>query len=696
MFRFSDKKDLILIFLCTSLPLLMYSSLFEGFFQQDEWLGYARHILLTGSSPLELLSYAFSPSAGHYSPLTPLLVYLSFTLFGLNYNAHVLVSLILQAGVILFFYIFARFFFERKLAFFAALLFGLLAAPYQGTAWVVADLGTHLSSIFGLLSLIFITRYLDTNRKRYFILSVLLLFVSLLFKELALGLFAMIPLMIIFWGKQQTKRQKVTYSLIILSIGALYLLARAVMLISLSEKLDTAYTLGTSRVLYNIATVPIKSISQTVVPADLLKEMSFKVAGLFGSEFTGGWGSPQFEVFAVKRVMEALSIFLSLGLIVLLLAVVKLKQNKKIAIFGIVFVLLNSSVLAIVPEKQGLITAVDSRNLYFVSVGSSFIIISFLASLSKKYFVPVLGVVLLFNVYLLNLYLGQFNERGRIRREILQEVKSMYPAVSDKVVFYTESDASFYGLPESELVLPFQSGFGQTLLSWYYVTQSFPKELLSDRFLWEIDSQGYRETKQIGFGYFRDFELLAKTLKENNLSSETVLSLRYSMDDRKVFNITNEIKGRLAGYFAKKAKIDQKDWEVSLDPTKELEKEEVALLNLLKDGDRETAWRSQKPYDSSLSLTVNLRQMKRIAQIKLDVYNNKDQNNVGYKVLLSRDGLEWNQVFYSKKHPPDVNGIDDLYLNPLPAKFIRLEQAGIHKFAPWVIHEMDLYEASEK
>jgi len=53
---------------------------------------------------------------------------------------------------------------DIKLAFFTGLFFSLSASAYQGTAWTAADIGTHGSTIFALISSIFLFKYLNTKK----------------------------------------------------------------------------------------------------------------------------------------------------------------------------------------------------------------------------------------------------------------------------------------------------------------------------------------------------------------------------------------------------------------------------------------------------------------------------------------------------------------------------------------------------
>ena len=79
--------------------------------------------------------------------------------------------------------------------------------------------------------------------------------------------------------------------------------------------------------------------------------------------------------------------------------------------------------------------------------------------------------------------------------------------------------------------------------------------------------------------------------------------------------------------------------------------------------------------------------------MRIDSYNNKNQDKVGYRVFLSDDGKDWQEVFYAKRYPPDEKGLVDLYFEPQASRYIEIRQVGFHRFAPWVVHELEVYEA---
>lgn len=676
------------------LAIAIYFTILDGFFQQDEWLGFARFILLKDTGFLNIISYAFTTFSGHYVPLSLFSVFGIFSVFGLNYTPYALVSILLHiVNIILVFYFCRTFLKNDNLALFSTILFSISSSNYQATAWTVADLSIHAATIFGLLSLICILKFLETDIFKFFLASLLLLVISLLFKEIAVGFFAFIPVLIMVLGKRGVLRYR-KHLLIFLIVGLIYIIFRVTSLFSL-DRADSPSKLvpqSAKYPVYNFLTVPLKSVSQTAVPIEVLIATSYKIGELLPDSLTGVKNTPIYNIFVEKRILEVVSIITFLIITIGTLSLFKKTENKRlknIIILNFLFVIFNSFIFAFAPERIGIINIIDSRNLYLSSVGTSILVVLAIYVLLKKDFVKIfilIVVVSAFNIYYLGSKLAALNQMGISRKAILESVKDFYPKLPQKVIFYTESDRSFYGLGENERILPFQSGFGQTLLSWYYQSERFPKELYDNKFLWEITAQGYKEVDKRGFGYFRDFKLLAQTLESVSLSPDVVRGLRYDSQTGMVEDNTEEVKGRLLGFFTPKNNLD-------LTQALIFSSQNQSNIQLIVDGERETFWDSELPYNNPQDIELDLKVQKKISKIEIDSFTNIDQVEVGYRVLLSKDKKNWQEVFYAKRYPPDKRGLVEIYFNPTLTRFIKIEQVGFHKFASWVVHELKLYEA---
>ncbi|OGM70780.1 hypothetical protein A2975_02730 [Candidatus Woesebacteria bacterium RIFCSPLOWO2_01_FULL_44_14] len=522
------KKLLIL------LPLAFYLRLISGFFQQDEWFSFSWFIQHQGS-----LGYAWTPLVTHYNPLTVLANHLFFSLWNMNYQAFLLISLFLHGVVLVLVYILAKEVFRKDWpAAITAFLFGTFAAYFQAVAWVVVSVSTQMATILGLLSVIFFLR------KRLFV-SLFLLVISLLFKEITIGLFPLFLFYIFLFAKKDKFYSRDI--MIIIGVGAVYALARVLMLFSPNIAGGQLVTQSQNalRIIYNFITVPIKAISQSIVPIQILRGVSDFLARLFPEKISGEFGSPAFEVFVVKRVLEVVSLLTSLAIGAWMLA----KMHKsKIVVLGLFWIVVNSFIFAFAPERSGVISVIDSRNLYFASVGAALMLTAVADKISKsdiKKMAALLLVVIIPNLYFLNQNLVEFTRRGEVRKSILTTIQLVYPDLPDKVVVYTQSNQPYYGLPPETKILPFQSGLGQTLLVWYYPTEKFPKEFFADRFLWDIEEQGYKEVGDHGFGYFRDLDLLRDAIGQYNLPGESVIA--FSWDGKKNFltDITQEVRNEI-------------------------------------------------------------------------------------------------------------------------------------------------------
>lgn len=657
------KGKVILILLSVLLiVLLAYGKLFYVFFQQDEWWGYGQYILHRTDSAKELISYFFAPSLGHFTPLTLIVLYGLFS-FGMNYHLFATVSILLHLVSVFLVYWFAKLIFkDLKLAILTALLFGLSASAYQGTAWVAADIATHGATIFGLLSSIFLFKLLLKQKTRYFCILLSFLAISLLFKEITAGLLILFP--ILFCLFSPTNEQKIGFVKLFLLTFLIYLVLRGSMLIIPQTKRSaTVFQYQSSKIIaYNLLTVPIKAVSQSILPEAEMRNIS-ELATL---------------TLSMLFIVVAICIFLKN----------KSKSLAKIMISGLIWIIINSLIFAFAPERSGIITIIDSRYLYFVSIGTSFFIVSLTYLLLKntRYVFFVLISLVILNTFWLDRQLSIYVEKGIIRKRILNIIKRDYPQLPSKVIYYTESDKSFYGLPPNERILPFQSGFGQTLLAWYYPTEHFSQEFFKNQFLWEITDQGYKEKGERGFGYFRDFNKLVKTVENEKLPFESVISFRYDSESQILINNTDEVRGRLEGYFSDRREI--KPREINIFASKNPKE-----TSLMIDGKRNTFWDSKLPYASPQFIQIKLPDLRKIAAISIDSYNNKDQNETGYAVYLSNDGKAWEEVFYSKRYPPGEDGIVDIYLLPEITRFVKIQQVGYHRYAPWVIHELKIYEA---
>lgn len=476
-----------------------YLKILGGFFVQDEWYSFGWYI----AHQNENLGFFFKPQSAHFNPLTDILTSRLFYLWGADYLKFAYLGIGLHLLVTLSVYFLAKTVFKKVApAFVAALVFGVFASPYQGVSWVVVNIATLFSSLLGVISAI-----LFFKNKIFW--SLMALIISLLFKEITVGLFALYFLLL--WPK---KKKGVV---LVVVFAVLYFVFR---LLTISPIVSSTISPATKNVVYNFLTLSPKSLVQAILPTEFLKKVFITFA-------------PHSQRIAYHYLLEVFSTILGLILFIFTL------KMKKTTLFGALWVFLNSLVYSISPGA-GIMHIIDSRNLYFTSVGAAV----FLASLSKKFFF-LTGVIILLNFYWLGKNLDSFSAVGEIRKNVLEKISTSYPSLPVKVVFYTESDSSYYGLSETEKIFPFQSGFGQTLLVYYNQTENFPKEFFPGDYLWEIRAQGYEEHEGRGFGYYRDLTLLKQALVKYNIPKESVIAFFWNGKENQLEDITAAVRNKL-------------------------------------------------------------------------------------------------------------------------------------------------------
>ncbi len=682
--------------------LLGYWSMLSGFFQQDEWLAFAYNHVLSEGGIISILKEAFGPSVGHYQPFNILAINVLTKSFGLNYPSYAIVSLLLHLTcVLLLFYLAKIIFRDQIMAFFVALLFGISAVNYQATSWVLADTSIHFSTILALLSLIMAFLFINTQHEKYYYLSLAALVLSLFFKEITLPLFLILPLTLaIFKSKLLMKKKRLILLTFLLCFC--YLLIRWLMIFlpqSYTNDVLVTDVVVTSQqplvfIIYNFVTFPIQAIAQSIVPVKLLLDWSYSIGQVLPDSLAGGMGSLELGLFAEHKIFNFLTFGISACLVVLSI-ITWFKSRKtdlsKLIIWSLIFVALNSPIFALSPERVGKVYILDSRNLYLISIGSSFLIVALLQrilSVRRRLFYLVISLIIGVNMLMLSSSINDLAMVGKIRLGILNQISSDNKQLSPKVIFYTESDKSFYGLPPDVRILPFQSGLGQTLLVWYYPKEEFPLEFFQNRYLWAIDSQGYQESNGRGFGYFYNFGDLKNYLIKHRLPDDLVVAYSFRARDSRLTNITTQVRDRLSAINTPQIEIPARQFNLTVDNNNQ-------EIHFGVDGLRQTAWRSSPPYAKLSTVVVGFNEPRKICQISLDSFEDKNQDKVGFKVSSSVDENLWETVFESEIFPPNIEGLVELPLKPVRARLIKISQIGYHPFASWQINELKVYQCQE-
>lgn len=660
---------------------LSYFRLLSAFFEQDEWHSFGYYTYLLSLPFGKFLSGVLgSGPFTHFTPLSLLTKMTMFKIFGLNANYFFAVSITFHYLVTISIYFLINKLLKNKLAaFMGSLFFALNASHHQAVTWLGTFEGVELSALFGILAL---NKCLDKKVNFWYV--GLLLLISLLFKEIGFIFLTLTVIILFFFKKYKISEWLRTGSKILLFFTFYILLKFSYLLFGVGAK--PAVIAGSlisikPFMLYNVLTLPPKFISLSLIPIDLFEKLS-KVTATFISNFfpevNAIWLTPNDYAFDLLTVGS--------GVIIFIASILLLKKSKRGYIISLLFIFL--SVVLILPLKRFMVYP-DSRYFYTATIGTGFIIsLLFMKikdsgkALYSYLFLAFYLVIIGLNILFLENTISMKVEDGQLRKKIFYQIQNYLPVLPSNAVIFAESDKSFYGLDQD--IFPFQSGLGQILLVKYSLFQYIPYVFFTNELFWDIKSEGYEIIDGQGFGFYYDFDKLEKIVKENNISLKSVFGFSFSSSENKVFNISTRVRNEIIGRNLPK-KIAVSNFQVaSLYNPKD--------LFLLKDGNRKTYWSAGIPYSFPQDLEIDLGNSKKVVQIQIDSYTNKDQNQVGYILYVSNDKNTWTEAFRDNKRVPDKNGIVNMYLQTQPIRYIRIQQIGSHDFAEWVVHELKIYE----
>lgn len=523
------------------ITLLAYRKLFGGYFEQDEWHTFGRLIYALHLSGINFWRYIFPGDLFvHFAPLAVLTKYFIFTNFFLQAKIYFIFSIVFHLSVSVAVYFLVRLIVKDKItSLLAALFFAVNGSHNQAVSWIGTFDGTQGACLFGVLSLIFLFLYINKKGYHTFILSLIFLLVALLFKETAFTFLVIYIIQIFLYGRKLFNKKML---LSFMGVVVFYFVLRILNTI-IKPETPSLIALGTgskslSYILYNLISSSFKILPQIIIPQNLLINLSGfltdKMIPLLPIWTMGPWSLEGAFVYDVVTVF--VGILLALFLIRFYLKSKDLSEKKGM-FYALAIVFMTIAPLVIL---NSYLIFWDSRYLYPASIGVAVLIAEFL----KNKHIPVILLLFLCFVHFVSLgsILSSKEILGETRQQILVDMSRMYSKLPQKVIFYVESNTSYYGLPDEEKIMPFQSGFGQTLLVYYYQKEKFPKEFYDGDFLWDIKSQGYMETGGRGFGYFRDLDLLKQTYTKYNLGPSSIFAFSWNGKANIIGNISDRIR----------------------------------------------------------------------------------------------------------------------------------------------------------
>jgi len=223
--------------------------------------------------------------------------------------------------------------------------------------------------------------------------------------------------------------------------------------------------------------------------------------------------------------------------------------------WGILFTMASFMPYAILDKKSAYL---DSRYFYVGSAGGGFIlalifdrIFTFFRGKNKIFYaVFCLICMMLFFGYIYKNYQWITRDVQRMilvakeRKSVLLSIRKLTPSGIEKPVYYiTGNNFGYYGIPEVKV--PFQQGFGYTLMVWNFSSGKIPLRLLRETFLWRIREEGYKEEGQKGFGYFYNLNTLKFYIEKGAVAPSQVIGLYYDCDKKILRDVTFETREAL-------------------------------------------------------------------------------------------------------------------------------------------------------
>ena len=300
-------------------------------------------------------------------------------------------------------------------------------------------------------------------------------------------------------------------------------------------------------VLYHSIVYPLTSFFQVFVPP--LVTYAF-VPLVVRSEYPYLLGTPLFDLAGQSAVADVVSlvgtIIFSAIIGFMVLRKTETEGNKRLVFISILLFGLSFLPYAVLHRY---FSYFSSRYYYVGVVGAAWLFGYAVSWLSKRLsFLPRVLLIIAVGLYLS--YHVQAIRKDLVwqvaiaseRKTFLKEVKRLHPNLQNQTVFYITSDKKYLG----EITYPFQNGLGYILEVVYYDTGNIPKSFLASNFLWDLGSEGFRETGGSIFGYFEHLDKLGEAVKEGKVSLDIVYAYVYNSKTHTLSDLTLSVREQLA------------------------------------------------------------------------------------------------------------------------------------------------------
>lgn len=555
----------VLILLLTIL--VFYGGTLRTWFQADEWDWIGRYTYYNSIGPVpfwEAFESSLFPNPRYrFTPLFDGIFSIETYFFGLNFTPYMAVSLFLHlCNSVLVFLFVSKLTLSKRLGYLTSFLFASSSIGQHAITWIFTSTNTQGATLFSLIACITFLNYLNNKKARDLILTFLFFFIALWFKETAISLFLILPSISLL--NKLGKKTKLDRKVILWTIGfglfyfsLRYALSRIGAIIHTQGYPDFGRFLTLDEYLQVLFWSPARALVDNFVFPNAIYWLSKIITMPFLSYLKLTPLTTSHDLFIENQATNLVTILIFIGIMAIFIKFYKkISTNhlKTSFILGIIIILSSAlvSLLLSIRGTSALNPIFRSRDMYFSVAGASMclaIVLSVIFERLKKrgfntktlliLFIIVYGLYHFINI---NQFVLKKEERQtQSRKEIINTIYNTYPVLPQKTIFYVMSDALYYG--HSKPSLPYQTGFGRTLLVWYTLKNNkIPKEFMKDDYLYMPFSEGYKEINHYGFGYFTDMSKLIAAIKDYNLTEESIFAFSYSGEKMAVTDKTNQTR----------------------------------------------------------------------------------------------------------------------------------------------------------
>lgn len=550
--------DSLAILFIGILVTFLYKSLFRAFYQQDEWVIAGFYIAKGIIGPFFTVPI-INAIAGYGRPLALPVNYFFFGRLPFIIWPLSVFSLLLHGLNTVLLYFFVKRLRNKYEAMIAALFFAVNSTGSQAITWFAASTTTLPSTTLVLVSLNLLLSYAKSQKKSLLLLLEIVLIASFLFKEDTIIFFAVIPFLYMLIQKNGTSIIATIRRFWILIVYACFVIgARFAIFLTPASKTGAFVTQSShmyQSLISHLFFYPIISISQYFFPPTIL----YKAAALFLSvEYS--LPNPSLSTYLSQNIVaDLLCVISSLCIVSVALWIYLTNRSSKTA----VLFSLGTIILSVLPYSvlnRGA-SYLDSRYYYTGLIGAAVLCSIIVTSIwkwangQKKIIALSIKALLVISTVLFFYKHSVMVKRDLLslvmtsqeRIHLLTQMKRVEPDLPDKPIFYIEGNqTAYYGV--RNLPVPLQQGVGYSLMVYFYNSGKIPSQFLSDWFLWDLGSQGYKEIDpNHGYGFYTDKNVLRELFLSNkNLRKEQIVGFYYNSNTQTVTNISRDIQSYIS------------------------------------------------------------------------------------------------------------------------------------------------------